>query len=109
MDFHVCWEFSFNRLAYSSHPSQSVEEVLVGKYGAVVAYEESVDQPESLKDLPENVTVEKLPRQLCQHIIGLFQILQYLFDFVIATSMVIIYFFPYLFRSSLSYLYHKGS
>jgi len=97
------------KLAYSSHPSQSVEEVLVGKYGAVVAYEESVDQPESLKDLPENVTVEKLPRQLCQHIIGLFQILQYLFDFVIATSMVIIYFFPYLFRSSLSYLYHKGS
>merc|ERR1712116_52868 len=59
------------KLAYSSHPSQSVEEVLVGKYGAVVAYEESVDQPESLKDLPENVTVEKLPRQLCQHIIGM--------------------------------------
>ena len=62
----------FYRLAYSSHPSQSVDEVLLGKYGAVVAYEESAVQPESLADLPENVTPEKLPRQLCQHIIGLF-------------------------------------
>jgi len=59
------------KLAYSSHPSQSVDEVLLGKYGAVVAYEESAVQPESLADLPENVTPEKLPRQLCQHIIGM--------------------------------------
>jgi len=59
------------KIACSSHPSQSVDEVLVGKYGAVVAYEESAAPPESLTDLPENVTVEKLPRQLCQHIIGM--------------------------------------
>jgi len=59
------------RLTISSHPSQSVDGVLLGKYGAVVAYEENVAQPESCEELPENVSAETLPRQLCQHIIGM--------------------------------------
>ena len=51
-----------------------MDGVLLGKYGAVVAYEENVAQPESCEELPENVSAETLPRQLCQHIIGLIKL-----------------------------------
>nr|CAG4648915.1 EOG090X0EI4 [Polyphemus pediculus] len=59
------------KLACSSHPAQSHGEVLLGKYGAVLAYEEVPAENESGEELPEGVTLEKLPKQLCQHIIGM--------------------------------------
>ena len=48
----------------------SVEEVFVGKYGAVVVYEETSSDGSEPKELPEGIDLEKLPKQLCQHIIG---------------------------------------
>lgn len=45
-------------------------ESFLGKYAAVFAYEEcppSVETPE----LTEIIDLEKLPKQLCQHIIGI--------------------------------------
>jgi len=45
----------------------------LGKYGAVVAYIEdgcSKGLVEEKSELPEGITLEKLPKQLCQHVIG---------------------------------------
>ena len=42
---------------------------MLGKYGAVVAYEVINSAPENV-ELPEEVDADKLPRQLCQHVIG---------------------------------------
>ena len=55
------------RFAYCTHPLTATGEVLVGKYGAIVAYE---DNPDNRIELPEGIELEKLPKQLCQHIIG---------------------------------------
>ena len=57
------------RLACCTHPLQIVDEVMLGKYGAVVAYEVTNSAPENV-ELPEEVDADKLPRQLCQHVIG---------------------------------------
>lgn len=61
------------KLAYCTHPMQVGENgVMLGKYGAIVAYQTSdADATTTTDDLPEEVTTEKLPRQLCQHIIGM--------------------------------------
>ncbi|EFX69838.1 hypothetical protein DAPPUDRAFT_228533 [Daphnia pulex] len=53
-----------------THPQQVLGESFLGKYAAVFAYEEcppSVETPE----LTEIIDLEKLPKQLCQHIIGM--------------------------------------
>ena len=63
----------FPRLACCSHPLSSLGDALLGKYGAVVAYVENspeVSPPSEVSELPDGITLEKLPRQLCQHIIG---------------------------------------
>lgn len=54
----------------STHPQNVVEGALLGKYAAVFAYEESTPSPE-LTELTEVLNIENLPKQLCQHIIGM--------------------------------------
>ena len=46
-----------------------LDGVLLGKYGAVFAYEEST--PCEIAELAEIIDIENLPKQLCQHIIGI--------------------------------------
>lgn len=65
--------YNFIRLACCSHPVSTNEGTLLGKYGAIVAYiaDGCSNGPVSENcELPEGVTLEKLPKQLCQHVIG---------------------------------------
>lgn len=62
------------KLACCSHPVSTNEGTLLGKYGAIVAYiaDGCSNGPVSENcELPEGVTLEKLPKQLCQHVIGM--------------------------------------
>lgn len=68
-------------------------DTFLGKYGAVVAYTESPAppaEPESSEptELPEGVTLDKLPRQLCQHIIGTIIIKFVCFRFKLAFQLL---------------------
>ena len=45
-------------------------ETLLGKYGAVIAYEETTSTPTENPELSEIINIDTLPKQLCQHIIG---------------------------------------
>lgn len=59
-------------------------ESFLGKYAALFAYEEcppSVETPE----LTEIIDLEKLPKQLCQHIIGII----YKFRFIIKITVTL--------------------
>nr|CAG4650520.1 EOG090X0EI4 [Sida crystallina] len=58
------------KLACCTHPMQTVgETVMLGKYGAVITYQVIRDGGSDPVELPEEITLDKLPRQLCQHII----------------------------------------
>ncbi|KAK7872313.1 hypothetical protein R5R35_002765 [Gryllus longicercus] len=58
-------------LAGYAHPSPNFQSsVLLGKFGAVVAYQ--ADSPsQSDTKLRENLSVDEIGRQLCQHVVGM--------------------------------------
>lgn len=57
------------KFACCTHPLTAAGEVLFGKYGAIITYQ---DNPLAHQvELPEGIELEKLPKQLCQHIIGM--------------------------------------
>nr|CAG4642078.1 EOG090X0EI4 [Eurycercus lamellatus] len=59
------------KIACYSHPLEWIGEILLGKYGAVVAYVDNSKSSLEPSELPDGVCIEKLPKQLCQHIIGM--------------------------------------
>nr|CAG4635096.1 EOG090X0EI4 [Alona affinis] len=63
------------KLACCTHPLSTKEQIFLGKYGAVVVYTEASNPPAdseaSPTEFPEGITLEKLSRQLCQHVIGM--------------------------------------
>lgn len=58
------------RLACCTHPLQTVGNFSYGKYGALISFKENVG-PSDEAGLPDGITLDSLPRQLCQHIIGI--------------------------------------
>nr|CAG4637387.1 EOG090X0EI4 [Ceriodaphnia reticulata] len=58
------------KFSCSTHPQNLLGGAVLGKYAAVFAYEESKPSSE-LAELTEIINIENLPKQLCQHIIGM--------------------------------------
>nr|CAG4651365.1 EOG090X0EI4 [Simocephalus serrulatus] len=58
------------RFSSCTHPQQVQGGISLGKYAAVFAYEENLPSSE-IPELGEVIDLEKLPKQLCQHIIGM--------------------------------------
>ncbi|KAK4013461.1 elongation factor Ts, mitochondrial-like [Daphnia magna] len=66
----LCSTNSNIKFASSTHPEQVLDGSSLGKYAAVIAYEEGQVLSEQA-ELIEIIEIEKLPKQLCQHIIGM--------------------------------------
>ena len=58
------------RFSSCTHPQQVQGGISLGKYAAVFAYEENLPSSE-IPELGEVIDLEKLPKKLCQHIIGM--------------------------------------
>ena len=75
-DITTSWDAKFLRLTYfiaGAKLLQANEAFLLGKYGALVVYEEDP----SIKEVPteegqeSTLTLEDLGKQLCQHVVGM--------------------------------------
>nr|CAG4646607.1 EOG090X0EI4 [Macrothrix elegans] len=57
------------KIACCTHPLLPHGETYLGKYGAIILYEEQQTSDSAQSQLPDGLTKEALPKQLCQHII----------------------------------------
>nr|CAG4649722.1 EOG090X0EI4 [Scapholeberis mucronata] len=59
------------KFSCSAHPQINVDETLLGKYAALVAYQDNNSTEIENPELNEIIITDKLSKQLCQHIIGM--------------------------------------